>query len=429
MTVGLPEKPTAKQYEDLVTACFMALGYFAETRVVLRDDLSEVLELDLVATPSGKDFEKRMLVDAKSGKWGFPDLFKLFGWRQYLGIDGARIVHNIPADAQKMAALERVGKETGVDCVCLPVGSNDVVLPAPACNQLASETYLAVVGSAWYQQIAQRLAFTEFVKKCKCERGDLFAVARRYDEASKGSLFARTAVERVRVLYEAFQEAPKIAGEFVLQRAKAQGKPATKVWDELNDTHELLWLQHVMLLEHKARIAIIKNALDHAVGTRNKPGVKKIGKITIDWGKFLENALPVAVLEGMEELKRHPHGTRIPNLLQVFIELFGGFYVIGSRDIELMEQLSDIPAADIPACLNLYDKFFPFEKGWLYTAKNELVCLKMVPGFVRGGGCFLRKVVFDVKDYSNYAPQMGWLLGIWHNAAYHVLELELNIHK
>jgi hypothetical protein len=47
----------------------------------------EVLELDIVATDYGSEERRSVLAEVKCGGWGFPDLFKLVGWMQYLGIE------------------------------------------------------------------------------------------------------------------------------------------------------------------------------------------------------------------------------------------------------------------------------------------------------------------------------------------------------
>ncbi len=53
--------------------------------------------------------------------------------------------------------------------------------------------------------------------------------------------------------------------------------------------------------------------------------------------------------------------------------------------------------------------------------------MKMVPGFVRGSGCFLRKSLFGPKAYEERYPEMGWLLGHLHNALYCTLEPSLKV--
>jgi hypothetical protein len=54
-----------------------------------------------------------------------------------------------------------------------------------------------------------------------------------------------------------------------------------------------------------------------------------------------------------------------------------------------------------------------------------MLCLKMVPAFLRGVGSFLRLKVFDLKHYDVKYDDLGWLLNKWHGAAYEILEPEL----
>lgn len=63
--ISLPNEPDGEQFEDDVAASLKALGHFVETRVVMRDDGKEVLELDVAATPSGLTAASRELYEAK----------------------------------------------------------------------------------------------------------------------------------------------------------------------------------------------------------------------------------------------------------------------------------------------------------------------------------------------------------------------------
>lgn len=71
MTISLPQKPNGNQYEDLIAATLRVLGYFVEANLVLREDGREVLELDVVATPTGMSGAKRHLYEAKQSDVGF----------------------------------------------------------------------------------------------------------------------------------------------------------------------------------------------------------------------------------------------------------------------------------------------------------------------------------------------------------------------
>jgi hypothetical protein len=48
-------------------------------------------------------------------------------------------------------------------------------------------------------------------------------------------------------------------------------------------------------------------------------------------------------------------------------------------------------------------------------------------GYLRGIGSFFRHDSRKVDNYSKIAPNQGWLLSNWHNAAYGLLEKELAI--
>ena len=88
----MPIDPKEDDYEDFVAACLIGLGYFIETNLHLRAGTTEVLELDIVATPVDDPLEGRVLLDAKSGKSGFADIFKMSGWMNYLESITVRIV-------------------------------------------------------------------------------------------------------------------------------------------------------------------------------------------------------------------------------------------------------------------------------------------------------------------------------------------------
>ena len=62
MPLTPPSSPDGEQYEDFVVATLKALGYFTETRLTLREGKKEVLELDVVATPSGAATSDRELL-------------------------------------------------------------------------------------------------------------------------------------------------------------------------------------------------------------------------------------------------------------------------------------------------------------------------------------------------------------------------------
>lgn len=87
----LPEAPAGKELEDFVAALLQAGGYFVEKNIIERD-VELVLELDVVATSYAQAMSEQILIEVKSGDWGFPNIFKLAGWMTYLKLQQAAFI-------------------------------------------------------------------------------------------------------------------------------------------------------------------------------------------------------------------------------------------------------------------------------------------------------------------------------------------------
>ncbi len=426
MTISLPREPTGEQYEDLVAACLKVLGYFTETRVVLRENKKEVLELDVVATPVGKTSQNRQLFEAKKDAANFPSVFKLYGQRMYLGIENACLVSLRSCDRGYADAYEKVGGEIGVRLCHMPLDSGEVDDVAPFCNTLSRDLAGKAMQIAWYQQIGRRVAQASFVQECVSNRGSrLIEEARSYIMEVQQSFFQKTALDRAEALYSAYWASPNLVGQFVTQIASAEGISEQQIWGRLNDSGELLWLQYLMLVENTARICIIKNALDDVIERGGPPPTVEVqfGDSTLHMPR---HDLPPRFKKGLETMRGHQHALRLPYLFQVFVELLGGFLLLDNQtELQFVEDATGIPKSDILPSLAILDNFFAPPDGGtcFYKQKERLFCMKMIPGFVHGGGSFMRKVLLGIVDhYEEHVPVMGWLLGMWHNSLYSTLQ-------
>jgi hypothetical protein len=415
----------------LVVAGLKALGYFTESHLVLRDEGKEVLELDVVATPVGEPPKSKSVFEAKKATVSFPDVFKLFGQRMYLGIDRAYLVHLEPLDAAVAAVYDKHAARMGVTVCHCPPDLPALERLAPAKNALTVEQRARVAAAAWYQHIARRLALAAFNYECKQQKrlSTIHEELRQYVLRVREAFFQPTALARAEALYEAYFHNPKLTGQMVAKLAKESGATDIGIWNRVNDNHDLLWLQYVMLVESTARVGIIKNALDDVVERGGVPPPTQDVQIRTSKGVIqakwpLHMCLPPRFIVGLEKVQSHPHGLRVAYLFQVFLEVFGGILAPGDEaELRLLSDLTGIPQADIIATLNLYDQFFDADgTSYFYMQKGELLCMKMVPGFVRGGGAFLRSIVLGVDRYEARYPNMGWLLGLLHDRLYRLLE-------
>jgi hypothetical protein len=423
MPITLPGEPTGEQFEDLVVAGLRALGYFTEQHLVLRAEQTEILELDVVATPLDGALSDRTLFEAKKDGFRFAVVFKVYGQRSYLTIPSACIVSFTDCEVTARSAYEARGAEMNVRLVAMSE-LGDIEKLAPTRNGLTGNERKAVAAIGWYQQIARRLAQAVFLQRCRSERGrDAVDHAREYHLTCQESFFQPDALARAKMLYEAYLNHPKLTGELVKALAESRKVAERSVWNELNDSEEHLWLQYLMMIEHTARIAVIKHAFDDAMNPGSRPVRQlRIGKRVLTISP--EDFLPPRFLEGVALLKMHPHGARLPFLFQVFVELFGGFlFFKDAEELTLVEKVTGIPAGEVLDCLDVLDKFFaPEGNTFFYKQCDVLLCLKMVPGVTRGAGAFLRQTMYDLKEYETRFPVQGFLLAKWHNALYRTLE-------
>lgn len=424
MSILLPsEKPSGEQYEDLVAAAIRCLGYFIETRVKLKGDRREVLEIDIVGTPTGGNFLNRILFEAKKSGRGFSSVFKLYGQRLYLGIDEGRVIHWASRDPALELDLETVGRKTNVYCAPLNINASTIdnlSEVAPECLPVSDTIRSAIIGASWWHMIAQRLAHQNMISQCNSNPGDVnLQAAKHYSWSIDQAFFLKEPIKRAEALYQSWYEAPTLAGQIVQGLAESTQREDSTIWRKLTNDSTDIWLQHVLLLEHKARIGIIKSALEYCLQT----------------GKFLEDALdsfaeiPPSFRGGLKQLLAFPYREHIPYLFQIFIETFGGFISIETPDeLPIVAQITGLPEGEVIKGLALLDSFFPFggDRSWYFPLGN-FHCIKLIPGYIRGCGAFFRRHLYDIEGvrYDSKFPSKGALLQRWHSALYAVLKEEL----
>jgi hypothetical protein len=178
-----------------------------------------------------------------------------------------------------------------------------------------------------------------------------------------------------------------------------------------------------MAQEYRARVAIIKNAYDALLREADKPEKTQCG---ISLEAITKELLPESFKSGMDLLREFPHPEKVPYFLQVFVEVFGGFYVPDDeRELDNIEQATGIPKSDIPGALGVLDAFFPIPNGWTHYGTGVRL-LKGVPAYLRGAGCFCRQDLYG-KNWSDEFPQIAWQITNWHNALYKLLEPSLKV--
>src|SRR5262245_25587304 len=116
-SVRLPDLPKDKEFEEYVAAYLQSDGKFIE-RKVIEKSVAEVLEFNIIATQYDVDLPRLQLIEVKSGGWGFPDLFKVYGWMNYLNIiEGGFVAQK---DKQNLEFYRTKAKELRIDLTVIP---------------------------------------------------------------------------------------------------------------------------------------------------------------------------------------------------------------------------------------------------------------------------------------------------------------------
>lgn len=421
MTVTLSDVPgPGDDLEDYVAALFQSSGYFVEKRVVERDP-DDVLELDIVATDYHVDPPLTVLAEVKGGGWGFPDVFKLVGWMQYLALQRGAFFVSQGSD-KNIDQVERRAQALGVTLVHLAdFGQAQKTFETAGFRAVPDAADLPIWRFAYLlERRYERYLSSRAKSDASCMGA---AAALEYHRlVNNGIFFEETTTDRLRRLYEAYMSHPRLALSCALE---AEGEPfaadpGPRRSDRLAEamqkgTHPLL--QATFYIEHRARLAILKAAVDYLISEdKNEAPASR-------WDPFLFGALPLTFQEGVAWLRAQPTYRSYALLWQQFLWGWGGFYLEHQEqtDFAAMGALSGVPTVEVPTALEAFDRFFPNSAGWFVTPGwTQARRLKMMPVHFHGVGVHHRRAVFKWDSELSQVEGSGYTrsdLARWNNAA------------
>jgi hypothetical protein len=419
MTIRLPKDPKDYDYEDQVAAMLLACGYYLETRLVLKAGTEEVLEFDALATPVN-DYANRKVVEVKSGGWGIGDIFKLYGQTLYTGHGSAWLIHKQASSDTKKEAIAEVCEKIPVKTLRIDPAAGEQGDDFPLAIEMEKKLRNVLMAAAWWSRIADRLAQAKFRQWAKSDNtgADIVQKSRRYAGQLESSLFKESPLRRADAIYDAYKAAPQLTSSLIQHVLQHSGDPLHKVRKSVWDTHERVYVQYIAALEHRARIAVIKNAYDAVLLEKATPNP------AVPWlkaGLGYKAFLPTSFQAGMQSLEAHPHAHRVAYFLQVFIEVLGGFYFSEDpEDVKLVADATGLPTEIVPEMVGMLDSFFPLPNGWVHKGQGGFHFIKGVPAYLRGAGCFAREFTRG-KDWCKKNNSSWWTVN-WHNALYNLLQ-------
>jgi hypothetical protein len=430
--VELPAHPTDKEFEEYVAAHLQCAGSYVERSIVERD-VKEVLELDIITTDYDASPPDVRLIEIKSGGWGFPEIFKVYGWLKYLEIEKGALVVKVPkeaADVQRFYADKAKTLQIElavVDSVAQASTALSTLLNGKTVEQIDQSLWRF---SYWMERnVIKRL----IAKKKSAQNAKRFLAMDDYLFAvNSGVFFTQGAVNRAQQLYTAFKQYPRISAKCAHEELGQEFDDDVSTIDNALFKRtfyccEYTDIQISLYIEHRARLVILKNAIDYLLYAKAGQDAKAGSKTTKLFGLNFTNA-PESFLKGLEVIATHKHFRRYPVFWQWFMWLFGGFILkdYENEDYQALSARTGIPTDEIPVALTSYEILFPQSGGWFRDEPYSNVrVMKMFPVPFMGIGANLRKNLYTKDgDYGNLKLSGQYTMSDlvkWNNLAVEVL--------
>jgi len=397
----LPELPKDKEFEEYISAYFQASGYYIERNVIERAP-KEVLELDIISTDYSVTPPEVRLLEVKSGAWGFADLFKQRGWMDYLNVSRGMLIASGGKDdvdffAEKAARL-------GINLLVISSLSESKKVLAEFIETGAMDDLDVSVWRFSYWVERNLLRRLKDQKKIYPDMKRYKALDKYYFEVTSGIFFTENIVQKADRLYSAFQEFPRISAKcgHEILGDDFDGDYKTVPKSVFEDTrYRCLYtdLQISTFVEHRARLAILKNAVDYKL-YRNAGAENKTGSVSDRLGLSfvsLFELLPTSFQEGLESISKDEYFHRYPVFWQWFLWVFGGFILkdYEEKEYEILSRKTGVPVDEVPNALDAYQALFPRDDGWFddLSPGSNVKVMKLCPVPFMGVGAHYRALL------------------------------------
>ena len=401
--VKLPKLPEGKEFEEYISALLLSAGYYLERNIIDRKGV-EILELDAIATNYGEQPPTTQLWEIKSKEWHFSDLFKVRGWMDYLKLNrGGFVARGTRDNADK---FEGVATSLSIDPVIASKPEECGACLSRVCRKQPREDQAF---SMWrFSCWLERAMLRDLVRRRKsCKDQERFKVLDDYYfKVNSGVFFTENLLQRIDQLYSAFQENPHVSAKCGHEMV---GEPFGREHDSIprniyaTTFYDCQYtdIQLSAFVEHRARLAILKNAVDYMLfkkaGDTRRAADMTVWEVSDRKFTFFD-ILPGPFREGLEQITKDKYFHLYPVFWQWFLWLFGGF-ILKDRETEEYANLSEktgIPVTEIPHALRSYDLLFPTNGSWLFDLPSDshLRVVQMFPVPFMGIGANYRRLLY-----------------------------------
>jgi hypothetical protein len=435
MSIDLPEKPKDFFFEHLILAAYHCIGHYVEHSIQRRVEGTDILEIDGFTTDFSGRVPESTLVECKSSKHGFGDLFKLVGWMKYLNLSKGALAGPLGERDASAEVLRQTGQQLGVDIIVCDAAdsatSQFVTIYAAPSTQISIKDLDVWRFAYWVE--ANLLKDLKSKQKSAPEPIQRFGVLQKYYERINSSIFfTRNLVDRIDQLYDNYKENPNLVGkcgsEILTGDFGNESADTTEIFRSQFVKCEYGDLQIAAFLEHRARMTLMKNGIEFNLlrdeGVSDDRTDTEIEFLGSNFDRY--DLLPDSFTSGMARVKEGPNYRRYPVLWQWYFFVFGGFILEDKKreEYQFLSQKSGIPEGEIELGLRCYEEIFP--ATWFrLNGYSNIRHLKMMPPVIMGLGSFNRLQLYtttmkyeDIPGINQYAKNH---MIDWHNATYYFL--------
>ena len=210
---------------------------------------------------------------------------------------------------------------------------------------------------------------------------------------------------QVDTLYTTFQKFPRISAKCGNELI---GNTFDNEYDDLpreiyDDTYYKCSYNDIQIstfIEHRARLAVLKNAIDYKL----YKDARDLSKTENTYEKILGfnisslDLLPSSFKEGLNKISKHKYFHKYPVFWQWFMWIFGGFILkdYEDKEYEVLSRKTGIPFEEIPNALEAYQILFPRDDGWFIdlSPNSKIKMMKMFPVPFMGVGARYRRLMY-----------------------------------
>lgn len=428
----LAADPKGLELEDFVAAHLAVRGVFIAAGVTQRDP-EEILELDIVFTDYATNPVVAVPLEVKSGRWRLGDIFKFYGWTRYLDLpSGSFLCRQLPGRLSP-DTVRRLCERLGIRLVHIKSleDTTSALCELGLSDPLAEEMTSLWRFSFWAQRrLLDSLSVAIEAKSC----AESAKAAKQYARLVRDAVFFETDPRsRVGLLFDAHQDHPRLAAtiahELTTGKVIFEDPPESRAFRDALYKGDHMPVQACLYLGHRARLAILKCAVDLEIAKESGSLPKQIVKIFDTEIDMNDAQLYGGFTAALEQLKQLSSFRQLPVFWQTFLWGWGGFLLEDRLEDEFkgLSAETGVPVREMEEALRAFDLLFSGAAPWFTSPKDDTRrVLKMMPAPIRGIGAFGRLGRYEKDKYSElvFGDDTARRMQIDHNISARLLDCD-----